>query len=205
MRIFEDKPSFSVQTGCVREGAQIGVGLEATRRLFFAATSFDPIGINNADWSAGDARPVQLKRNVQMKKTMIVLAIAMMATPALAQSSASLSAGFTPDPYTVDIMPGGGNDASDLGNGCNGMIAGPPDFQLNFEAGGIPLYFSVSGSTDTTLVINTPSGQYVCDDDSAGNLNPQIAFSDPESGVYDVWVGAIGDAEQATLLISESN
>lgn len=139
-----------------------------------------------------------------MKKTMIVLAIAMLATPALAQSTASLSAGFTPDPYTVDIMPGGGNDASDLGGNCVGMIASSPDFQLYYDAGSFPLSFAVVGSSDNTLVINTPSGRNVCDDDSAGGTAPQVTFSNPESGTYDVWVGVIGDAEMSTLVITET-
>jgi hypothetical protein len=151
-----------------------------------------------------------------MKKTRFVLAAAMLATsvpttPVLAQDaslpatggSVSLSVGFTPDPYTTDIAPGGGNDASALGYGCSGMIAEAPDFSLTYEAGAAPLIIKAISSGDTTLVINTPTGAWACDDDSAGDYDPQITFGSPESGRYDIWVGALDDTSTSTLVITE--
>lgn len=66
------------------------------------------------------------------------------------------------------------------------------------------LTFSVAASEDTTLLINTPSGRWLCDDDSGGDLDPKITVSSPESGRYDVWVGTYDDQMvQSTLSISE--
>ncbi|HAV50839.1 MAG TPA: peptidase S1, partial [Brevundimonas sp.] len=47
--------------------------------------------------------------------------------------SAGLAAGFTPDPYTVQITSGGTVDAgSTIGGECRGMITDAPDFRLNY-------------------------------------------------------------------------
>lgn len=117
--------------------------------------------------------------------------------------SVSLENGFTPDPYDVDLVSGGSIDAATIG--CAGMIANAPDFRLDYMAGDIfPLILSVTSSSDTTLVVNMPDGNWACDDDSAGDLNPMIEFTQPMSGQYDIWVGAFGGGnEQATLHISE--
>lgn len=121
--------------------------------------------------------------------------------------SVSLSSGFSPDPYRVDLQSGGSiNVGSRLGGDCRGYIANAPDFRLNYDAGSVfSLTFSVDAGADTTLVINDPNANFVCDDDSGEGLNPSITFDSPVSGQYDVWVGTFGDAdyEDATLFISE--
>ena len=50
------------------------------------------------------------------------------------------------------------------------------------------LYFSIQASEDTALVINTPDGNRICDDDSGGGLDSSIHFNNPDDGVYDVWI-----------------
>ena len=117
--------------------------------------------------------------------------------------SVSLENGFTPDPYDVDLVSGGSIDAATIG--CAGMIANAPDFRLDYMAGDVfPLILSVTSSSDTTLVVNMPDGNWACDDDSAGDLNPMLEFTQPMSGQYDIWVGAFGGGnEEATLHISE--
>ena len=115
-----------------------------------------------------------------------------------------LSAGFEDDPYTVDLASGGDIDASSLGGECVGMISRAPDFQLTYDAGRLPLTFGVSSYSDATLVINGPDGRWYCDDDSGGGTDPQVTFHRPQSGVYDVWVGAYdGDGGEAELFITE--
>ena len=119
---------------------------------------------------------------------------------------ASLSAGFTPDPYRVRLQTGGLIDASQTrGPDCDGFIAEAPDFDLFYNAGTLPLIIAVNAEVDTTLVINAPDGSWHCDDDSGGGLNPSIRFSGPLSGLYDIWIGTYADAsrEEATLSISE--
>jgi hypothetical protein len=117
----------------------------------------------------------------------------------------TLNAGFTPDPMTFSVKSGGSIDASSLGGSCAGYIANAPDFQFTFSPGLLSLWVSVISSADTTLVINTPSGSWICDDDSGGDLDPSINFKNPASGVYDVWIGTYSSTSiyDATLYISE--
>lgn len=125
------------------------------------------------------------------------------ATPSYGQ--VSLNGGFSPDPYTVSIAAGGSQDASQLGTACWGNIASNPDFNLTFSPGSLPLTISASSSTDTTLVVNAPDGNWYCSDDFSG-LNPAIEFAHPQAGLYNIWVGTYSDGSNlppATLFISE--
>ncbi|MGY6531271.1 peptidase [Glycocaulis sp.] len=128
----------------------------------------------------------------------------------------SLRGGFAPDPYTVDLQSGGPNRVrdtiSDTGSGdaqrdnrCSGYIADAPDVRLNFTAGSLPLIISVASSSDTTLVINAPDGNWYCDDDSGQGTNPSIRWDRAQSGQYDIWVGTWASASlrDAVLHISE--
>lgn len=118
----------------------------------------------------------------------------------------ALVSGYTPDPHTVQIAAGGGYEASQLpAAGCTGFIASAPDYRVNYTAGSLPLIFSAASESDTTLVVNTPDGQWHCDDDSGEGLNPSIRFNGPQSGQYDVWVGtyAAGALANSVLHVSE--
>lgn len=120
--------------------------------------------------------------------------------------SISLNAGFTPDPYSVNLQSGGSIDAqSALGGSCRGFIASAPDFSLNYGAGSFPLIISATAGADIALVVNDANGSWYCDDDSGGNLNPALHFSNPSSGRYDIWVATYGNSslQPATLHISE--
>ncbi len=142
------------------------------------------------------------------------LSLAWSAIPAPAQNvsgnplygTANLQAGFTPDPYTVNVTAGGGTDARtlNLGSGCVGFIATrQPDFRVNYQAGSFPLIFRARSSADTTLLINGPDGLWYCNDDFEG-FNPQVAFPRPASGQYDIWVGTFGpNSAAATLSVTE--
>lgn len=115
-----------------------------------------------------------------------------------------LDSGFDEDPYRVSVTSGGSIDASTIASGCTGMVARAPDFQLTYDAGSLPLTFGVNGQVDTTLVINGPDGRWTCDDDSGGDTDPEITYSRPQSGTYDVWVGAFGgDSGSAELFVTE--
>jgi hypothetical protein len=129
--------------------------------------------------------------------------LALCASSASAQQTINLSAGFLPDPVEIDVYSGGGEDASNLGGSCVGMISGSPDVVVNFRSQGGALSFSHVSGGDTSLVINGPDGRYYCDDDSNG-LNPVLTWGSAPSGQYDVWVGAVGEPTGGTLLISES-
>ncbi len=124
--------------------------------------------------------------------------------------SIELSGGFLPDPYVVDVVPGGETAVADLGAGCSGYIynAGP-DFELVLDSAESQLGIFVSGDMDTTLVINDPNGKWHCSDDNsdAGDANPGVMLKKPTNGIYDIWIGTYGEVEvgaQAKLVITES-
>lgn len=118
--------------------------------------------------------------------------------------SVRLNSGFTPDPHSVSLTAGGSIDASTIGSPCTGSIARAPDYELTYTAGSLPLYIFATASSDTTLVVNGPDGQWYCDDDSNGGTNPQVTFNTPRSGTYDIWVGTFGGGTaSATLNITE--
>jgi hypothetical protein len=119
---------------------------------------------------------------------------------------ASLSSGFTPDPFRIDLKSGGSIDVSEtLGGACTGFIASAPDFDLYYNSGSFPLIISVEAEADTTLVVRGADGEWHCDDDSGEGLNPSIRFHTPPSGLYDIWIGTRRDStlEDASLSISE--
>ena len=152
---------------------------------------------------------------MMMKPRMALAAISMTLLaggPALAQNMAlpatygeiTLNSGFSPDPYTVNVVAGGTTDASSLGNGCRGFISTAPDFQVTYTSGSWPLFFSVLSDADTTLVINGPNGNWFCNDDTNG-ANPAVRIEQPAAGAYEIWVGtyAPGPTQAGTLFISE--
>lgn len=119
--------------------------------------------------------------------------------------SVNLSAGYAPDPHTARIVSGGAFRAYDTSSNCAGWVSEAPDYAVNYNAGGFDLTFGVDSGSDTTLMINDPNGNWICNDDGGVNLNPLITFSNPQSGRYDVWIGSYSQGEFAnsTLSVSE--
>jgi hypothetical protein len=120
--------------------------------------------------------------------------------------SVSLSGGFTPDPYRVDVVSGGTHRASEARNGCAGWVSSAPDFELHFTPGSLPLILSASSRSDTTILVNDPNGNWHCNDDGGNSgLNPALTFHNPAGGTYDIWIGSYSQGEnaQASLSISE--
>jgi hypothetical protein len=130
------------------------------------------------------------------------------ASPAFGEIS--LKTDFDPDPWRVQLTAGG-NDFLDgkLGVDCKGYIdAAQPDFVLNYSAGKYDLFFYADSDADTGLIIRTPDGNWVCNDDGLNRgLDPTVQILRPKSGKYGVWVAVIEtpNTSPATLLISEAN
>lgn len=122
-----------------------------------------------------------------------------------AQELISLQAGFSPDPASLSIQAGGTARADEISFSCSGHFSEAPSIRMNYEAGGFPLFISGVGDFDGTLAVMTPSGDYLCDDDSAGNLNPGVHVEDPESGFYNIWMGTYSrmSPQEGTVHISE--
>lgn len=103
----------------------------------------------------------------------------------------TLSSGFSPDPYLQHLLAGGLLEASSAGQGCAGHVAEAPDFQVYYQGVGAPLSFTVDSQSDTSLLINGPDGQWYCDDNGAGGINPSLVWGSPPQGRYDIYVGTI--------------
>ncbi len=117
--------------------------------------------------------------------------------------TANLRAGFNPDPFRVPDVISGGAIQTEKG-GISAWISRAPDYRLNYTAGNFPLTIKFVGTGDTTLLVNTPDGKWVADDDSDGNLNPRLTFLNPRNGQYDIWVGTVPKKnEKGTLIITE--
>ena len=114
----------------------------------------------------------------------------------------SLQSGFPKDPF-VNSVRAGGSLVVNLG-GVKSHVANAPDFRLNYKAGANPLAIYVISKSDTTLLINMPSGAWAVDDDSGKGTNPLISRQSPKSGRYDIYVGTFGkEVVDATLVITE--
>lgn len=123
--------------------------------------------------------------------------------------SVTLNEGFLPDPYIVNLEAGGPVAIEQQVSGCfGGNIAEAPDFRLQYEArGNASLTFAATSQEDVTLVINSPTGEWICVDDANGT-DPEIYLPPPvQGGQYDIWVGTFfsGTIPPATLSISELN
>lgn len=121
----------------------------------------------------------------------------------------TLAAGFSPDPTQVSIRSGGPVDvaAANFGSGCRGYAAANPDYRIEWSGSSALLRIFFVSEGDTTLVVRTPSGEYVCNDDFPGTLNPLVDITNPAAGGYDIWVGTFGTSDiiPGTLYITGSN
>ena len=143
-----------------------------------------------------------------MKRTTLFIVIAilalLMATAALAQESdasddaapaayitLNLDAGHPLDPFLVSVNGGGDVAASTLSPECAGYISEDPTVALNWtgEADFLEAFFY--SDHDPVLVIETPDGEYLCNDDAhAQLLDPVVQIDEPAPGPYSIWVGA---------------
>lgn len=112
-----------------------------------------------------------------------------------------LTSGFSPDPYTHSATAGGSYDTSEMGYG--GFVSVAPDFDLYYTPGTYSLTIKAESSEDTILLINTPDGEWLYNDDYEG-LNPGITIDTPEDGLYNIWIGSYGSENvDAKLIITE--
>ena len=61
----------------------------------------------------------------------------------------------------------------------------------------------VSSDADTTLVIRTPDGRFLCNDDTYG-LNPSVEQPSWPLGRYMVWVGSYREGDHASYQLHVS-
>lgn len=93
------------------------------------------------------------------------------------------------DPEAINVVAGGDDRADLVHDGCVGFIQkATPDVDLQYSNAADKLFVYVDAPDDTTLIVRTPDGSWVCDDDSMG-FNPMVALEDAQTGVYHIWVG----------------
>jgi len=124
--------------------------------------------------------------------------------------SVDLSAGFSPDPYTVALTSGGDVNVGDydLGDECTGYATSAPDFRLYWtgSSGNLRFFFVANvPDEDATLIVNDPNGNWHCDDDFQETFDPLVDIANPPEGQYDIWVGSFeaGAFVEGTLYITE--
>jgi hypothetical protein len=93
-------------------------------------------------------------------------------------------------------MAAGGSDLSACGiPGARGYAADVATMSLYLTMmDGYALDIDVQSDCDSTLLLHTPDGGWVFDDDSGGNLMPSITLTEPwrMNGRVDVWIGTYG-------------
>lgn len=118
-----------------------------------------------------------------------------------------LRAGFTPDPYSLEMLSGGSQSVWDYfsSSDCAGYVTSSPDLRLNWIGSSSNLSIFFIGDGDSTMVVQTPSGDWICSDDSYNTVHPTALFSPASSGSYNIWVGSYneGDYLSGTLYITE--
>lgn len=116
--------------------------------------------------------------------------------PPAAFLTLNLAAGYPLDPFIVSLNGGGPVDASALGGDCVGYIGESPTLAVNWtgDAEFVEAFFY--SDHDPVLVIETPDGDYLCNDDANEHLlDPVIQLDNPAHGEYKIWAGAY-DADQ---------
>jgi len=109
----------------------------------------------------------------------------------------ALRAGFSPDPNVANVNAGGSDRNPISGAGCTGYLtASAPDLKLNYTAGSLGLTLSATADRDLSMVVRTPDGTWLCDDDSGEGLDPLITISNPRSGEYAIWVATFSQTDQ---------
>lgn len=143
--------------------------------------------------------------NRRLTLLLVLLAMMLFAPAALAQSTPSamddapspafvvidLTAGYPLDPLIVSLNGGGDIAANTLDEACTGFIPENPTVTLNWagEADFVEAFFY--SDHDPVLVVQTPSGAYLCNDDANDLLlDPVLEVNDPEQGRYNIWVGS---------------
>ncbi|WP_237132210.1 S1C family serine protease [Pseudohongiella sp. O18] len=123
----------------------------------------------------------------------------------------SLSAGFDDDPRIIRVLAGGSVELSQSSRfDCTGFVSEAPDYQLEYDttAAEFALSFFTDSDVDTVLLINTPDGEWHCNDDYGDGLGlaAGLTFEQPLAGIYDIWVGVYDDDDnfsEAELYITE--
>ena len=108
-----------------------------------------------------------------------------------------LAAGFPLDPTFVSVNGGGEVDASLLGPDCAGFINRNPVVTVNWTGDADLLRAFFYSDSDSTLVVLTPDGKLICNDNANEQLlDPVLDIEDPVPGKYRIWVGSAANRQR---------
>ena len=104
------------------------------------------------------------------------------------------------------LLVAGGSVTDGLPPGCTGAVGVRPDVVVINRSG--PLRVEITATPldggDLTLMVLTPDGRYLCDDDTRG-LDPVVTIDAFVDGAYRIWVGAYdGEYTDSQLIVSET-
>lgn len=114
-----------------------------------------------------------------------------------------LHAGFSPDPRVVGGMSTGEAPASTIHRKCRGWISEVPDYLLRAETAFLQLNVMARSRQDVLLVLRTPEGTVLCNDNRPGTRDPMIRASFP-LGSTQIWVGVHEQGGVATYRLGFS-
>lgn len=92
---------------------------------------------------------------------------------------------------------------------CTGFVESLPTAVFHWTGEAEAIEVLAEGDHDSSLLVYTPSGDYICNDDTlpgGDNLNPSLVFETPEEGRYVIYVGSYepGEATNGTVTITEN-
>ena len=101
-----------------------------------------------------------------------------------------IDARLRPDPAVLEGAAGGTIRAQDAADSsCRGYVQYVPDHVVVVAGRASYLRLYIESGEDTTMVIRTPDGRWLCDDDHGGNLQPMLEQASWTPGTYLVWIG----------------
>lgn len=110
----------------------------------------------------------------------------------------TLEAGFILDPYLLRVVGSGDTAASEMDESCAGFVSATPNIVINWTGDTDALYLFTYSDSDPVLVVETPEGEILCNDDADDQvIDPLITLEDPADGTYNVFVGSYVENEPA--------
>lgn len=109
----------------------------------------------------------------------------------------TLRPGFQPGlhvtPGTSGTAEGSSIDIAEVDSRCRGHVTAIPDHLFVASEDFESLTIAARSDGDTTLLVRTPDGSILCDDDGGGGRNPRVRARFGR-GTYAIWVGSFSSS-----------
>lgn len=107
-----------------------------------------------------------------------------------APSAGTMTPGADPAMLAFDVRASVAVPDAVADRGCTGFVdPSAPDAVVNWGGGDLEVW--VRASFDPTMLVRTPSGEWLCEDDTLGLL-PVVSLANAPAGRYAVWLGSFG-------------